>query len=347
MIRVITPVLNGPAYQAGIRAGDLITRITRELPAEGPGDGAMLMRRVTTATKGLSVADAERLLAGRSGTRVILRYQRDGADRAVEVAVVRGPATQETVLGIRRKVNNRWDHVADRTYEIGYVRLKQFTRHTYRDLVRVVAELERRGLRGLVLDLRFTNGGLFDTAVKVSDLFIGDGLVVSIQWRGKPEEPYFGQSQGSHLDFPMVCLVNGSTTEAAEVVAACLQDHRRARIIGERTRGSCMLQIVLAMPNGGRLRFTNALMIRPSGQNLTRWMTAGQETDDWGVIPDEGFTVNLSVKERRDLAVYQESQEALPPRKARMGQKQSPFRDRQMEKALWYLQRQIQAQAAS
>src|SRR5690606_28672181 len=122
--------------------------------------------------------------------------------------------------------------------KICYVRLTQFSRNTYRDLSRVMKELyEKAAVKGFILDLRFNPGGLLDSAVKISDLFIGDGMIVTIKQRKGPETSYIGRSDGSFLEFPMVCLVNGYSASGSEIVSACLQDHGRAIIIGSRSYG--------------------------------------------------------------------------------------------------------------
>ena len=175
-------------------------------------------------------------------------------------------------------------------------------------------------IRGFILDLRFNPGGLLDSAVKITDLFIGDGLIVSIRPRVGREAKFNGQMEGSMLDFPMVCLVNGFSASGSEIVSAALQDHNRAYIIGERSYGKGSVQNIQPF-DGGEIKLTTASFWRPSGKNLNKSSTSGKEEEDWGVIPDK--VVKLSPRERRGKTA------------------KSEFKDKQLDKALEYLRGQI------
>src|SRR5438552_10037897 len=96
-------------------------------------------------------------------------------------------------------------------------------------------KLSKAGIKGYILDLRFNPGGLLDGAVKISDLFIDDGLIVTIRPRNGDPTSYVGQSNGSYTTFPMVCLINGGSASASEIVSAALQDHGRAIVVGTRS----------------------------------------------------------------------------------------------------------------
>src|SRR5206468_682077 len=159
--------------------------------------------------------------------------ERGGRVLERQVAITRGPVAGETVLGLHRKDNDEWEYLADPARKIGCVRLTRFARNTPADLGRVVNDLKRGGMKGLVLDLRFTSRGLFQPAVEVADLFLDADLIVTAKPRVGKDTEYRGKHEGSLLDFPLVVLVNGSTGGAAEMVAAALQDHKRATIVGE------------------------------------------------------------------------------------------------------------------
>src|SRR5262249_22506471 len=145
-------------------------------------------------------------------------------------------------LGAKRNKDDSWDYWVDPEAKICYVRLTQFSDNTFRDLNEVLKKLSKSGIKGFILDLRFNPGGLLDSAVKISDLFIHDGVIVNDQRRKGPWESYVGKSDGSYLTFPMVCLVNGYSASGSEIVSACLQDHDRAIIMGTRSYGKGSVQ---------------------------------------------------------------------------------------------------------
>src|SRR5207244_7927224 len=139
--------------------------------------------------------------------------------------------------GCRRNAKDALHYMIDPGNKVCYVRVTTFARKTYRDLLTAVRKLNRQGINGFILDLRFNPGGLLTSAVEISDLFIDDGIIVSIRPRVGREVSYPGSSGDDYLNFPMVCLVNGYSASGSEIVAACLQDHKRALVMGERSYG--------------------------------------------------------------------------------------------------------------
>jgi C-terminal peptidase prc len=331
MLRVVSPLRGSPAHKAGVLEGDLLAKITREVD----GAGKPLDKPEAVPGKGLSVDEAVRRLMGRPGTKVKVTVERDGKE--IEFEIARASVELETVLGVRRNTNAEWDYWADPAGRIAYVRLTSFTLSTYRDLHRLMQELgARRGeVRGLVLDLRFDLGGLLTSAWSIADLFIDDGAIMTIRPRVGRENTITGKSEGSLLGFPMVCLINGNSASASEIVAACLQDHHRAIIVGERSFGKGSMQNVQPF-EGGQLKVTTALWAGPGGKNLNRASTAGKEDDEWGVTPDRNFTIKLSRKEREELLERLRDAEIIhrPDRKPDLT---SGWTDRQLARAVEYL----------
>jgi carboxyl-terminal processing protease len=192
--------------------------------------------------------------------------------------------------------------------------------------------LQREKMRALVLDLRFNPGGLLSEAVGVSDLFIDRGRIVSTKGRNSPEQTWEAHAAGTFKDFPMAVLVNRYSASASEIVAACLQDHRRAAIVGQRTWGKGSVQTILELENGGSaLKLTTASYIRPSGKNIHRFPDA-KESDTWGVTPDEGYGLKLDDRETVSLLDAQRQRDAL--RRPEQGEKEKPFVDRQLDLAV-------------
>jgi C-terminal peptidase prc len=331
---VVTPILGSPAYKAGLMAGDLITSVTREVES----DGTALKEVEVIQTKGLPLNAAVKKILGMPGTRVKVKVQREGVEKPIDIEITRNRVTVESVMGVKRNKSDEWDFMIDPERKIGYVRLTSFARNTYDDLRRAMTELSEQGIKGFILDLRFNPGGLLQSAVDITDLFIDDGLIVSIKPRQGREDRYTGKHRGSMLDFPMVCLVNGYSASGSEIVSAALQDHNRAFVIGERSYGKGSVQNIRNF-DGGEVKLTTASFWRPSGRNLNKASTSGKDEDEWGVTPDKA--IKLSHKDRDDLAEYQRNSEVIQ-RKDRPARKpKAEFKDRQLEAALEYLRSQI------
>jgi C-terminal peptidase prc len=344
MLRVATPIRGSPAYKAGLKTGDIITTIIREVDS----GGNKLPQTEVIPTKGMPLGDAVKKIQGKEKVPVKLVIQRDVGTPAnpktetFEVEIVRDIVQVESVLGIKRKPTDDWEHYVDPQNKIAYVRLTQFAGNTADDLAALMRKFKKEGINGLVLDLRFNPGGLLDSAVYISDLFVDDGLIVSIRQRSGKEFPFKGRSPGSYLDFPMVCLVNDHSASGSEIVAACLQDHDRAIVLGERTYGKGSVQNILAFrPTGGEVKITTASFWRPNGKNLNKSSTAGKDDEDWGVSPSKGHEIKLTRKERDELEEHQHYLEIIQRPDKPVPPPYPEFKDRQLEKAVEYLRGQI------
>jgi len=339
MLQVVTPIKGSPSYRLGLLAGDLIATITREVDSEG----TVLDQPEVLHTKDMPLADAVKKILGKAGTKVKLTIQREGVDKPFQVEITRDKIELESVFGVKRNKDDSWDYWLDKQNKIAYVRLTGFARNTTKDLTQVVVRLRQQGMQGLVLDLRFNPGGLLSAAHKISDLFIDNGPIVAIRRpRRGQEDQMTGRSAGSELDFKMVCLVNGYSASASEIVSACLQDHKRAVIIGERSYGKGSVQNISDF-DGGQIKVTIASFWRPSGKNLNKSSTSGKENEDWGVRPDnKDCTLELSRKEREDLAEHLRNTEIIP-RRDRPAKEKTEFKDRQLDLALKHLRGVVKA----
>jgi C-terminal peptidase prc len=332
---VVTPIKDSPAYKADIQAGDIITTVTRKVDSEGEP----LNPPEVLPTKGMKLNEAVEKITGKPGTEVILTIQREGEKKPLVKTLRRNYVNVESVLGYKRKSDDTWDYMIDPDSKIAYIRLTQFARNSYRDMYKVMRDLSERDnkIKGFILDLRFNPGGLLDVAFDISDLFIDDGVVVSIRERGRPEKELSGNSRGSLLEFPMVCLVNGYSASGSEIVGACLQDHDRAYVIGERSYGKGSVQHILDF-DGGEIKLTTATFWRPSKKNLNKSSTSGKEEDEWGVVPNK--VIKLAAKDRVDLDEHLRSTEVIRPKNKPAEVKK--FDDKQLDAALKYLRNQIQ-----
>jgi carboxyl-terminal processing protease len=266
------PFPGSPALLGGILAGDCIVTIDgNEVPRNN------LKRTIE-------------LLRGPVGTPITLGVKRAGSEQLRKIKLVRNTIRLETVQGNRRKPDNTWEFMLDDTNKIGYLRLTYVGKQSAEEMQEALDGLSARGMKALVLDLRNNPGGMLDGSVAISDLFVERGRIVTVKGRAS-ETVYDAKLAGTFSGFPMAVLVNAKTASAAEIVAACLQDHRRAAIIGERTFGQGIVRSLFQLKNGaGALKLPVAAYYRPDGRNMNRYPDA-RESDDWGVSPDEGFVV--------------------------------------------------------
>jgi len=344
---VVTPVRGSPAYKAGILAGDLITEIIREVDENGkPFD-----KPEVTSTKGMETTDAVKLIMGMPATRIKLKIEREGEKGAIVKELPRDTVTVESLYGWKRKESDdSWDYWIDPKNKIAYLYLSQFSRYSHEEMEKAVRQLEKEGVKGLVLDLRFNPGGYLDVVADICDMFIDDGVIVSIRPGNSRanERTIRGHSEGSHLGFPMVVLVNDGSASASEILSACLQDHGRAVVVGERSYGKGSVQNVEKFPpTGGKIKLTTATFWPPSGRNLNKASTTGKEEEDWGVRPDKGFELKLDRAEKDELfdRLYNWQnipRRDLPPKK----EEKKEFKDRQLDMALEYLRGQLKVTRA-
>ncbi len=185
-----------------------------------------------------------------------------------------------TVLGDHYKPDGSWDYMIDKKDKIGYVRLTHFSRHSAIELEKAVNELLEEGMKGFVLDMRFDPGGLFSQATEIADMFIDGGTDRQHQGTQHAERTWEAKKEGTFPNFPMAVIVNHYSASASEIVAACLQDHHRAVIVGERTWGKGSVQNVIELEDGtSALKLTTASYHRPSGKNIHRFPGASESED--------------------------------------------------------------------
>jgi carboxyl-terminal processing protease len=347
-LMVLSPLVGSPAYEAGLRAGDLIMAIDGE------------------DTEGLNANDSVTLIRGPPDTIVTLTVQSPGEDASRQVKLRRAIIPIESVLGDQRRKDGSWKFVLQDDPRWGYIRLVSFGQKTGRDL-EAALEQTLPHAQGLILDLRGNAGGLLDAAIDVCDLFLDEGAIVSIKGRNQRLIREFRATPGRRvpLDLPLVVLVDHFSASASEIVAACLQDYGRAGILGQRTWGKGTVQSVFEL-EGGRtaLRLTTATYWRPSGKNIHR-LSRSQTTDEWGVTPDEGWEIKLEQQEwlnvlraRRDRDVAfsrsgtDRPTDAAGPTAGAAGETSAaepnpedtpnePVVDRQLQKAIEYLELQL------
>jgi len=240
MLTVVSPIEDTPAFKAGIQAGDRIIKIEGE------------------STKDMSLVEAVKKLRGPKGSEVTISIHREGWTDLQEFTITRNVIP---ILSVRSSV-------LEPGY--GYVRITNFQKNTAQDLQNSLQDLNKEvGLKGLVLDLRNNPGGLLDSSVKIVDIFLDEGIIVSTKGRLEEQNMEFSaHSGGPEYDFPIVILINGGTASASEIVAGALQDHKRALILGTQSFGKGSVQTIIPMADGAGLRLTTARYYTPSGTSI-------------------------------------------------------------------------------
>lgn len=295
-LTIVTPLVGTPAYRAGLQAGDQIVEI----------DGQ--------STAGMATDEAVKRLKGEVGSEVTLKVLAGASRQSKSVTVQREVVHIETVLGDRRKSDDRWDFMLDDARKIGYIRVTAFSRETASEIRDALIDLKNRDVKGLIVDLRFNPGGLLNSAIEVCDLFISEGRIVSTEGRNSAPRAWEAHAPGTFEGFPMAVLVNHYSASASEIVAACLQDHGRAAIIGERTWGKGSVQNVIELEGGkSALKITTAGYKRPNGKNIDKPAEA-KENDEWGVMPNDGLEVKLSNNEMRQVVEARHDRDIVRPK---------------------------------
>lgn len=242
-VKVVSPIDDTPAAEAGVQAGDFITKVDGE------------------STLGMTLDDAVELMRGPVGAEIVITIVREGVEEPFDLTIVRD------VIKIR----------AVRTRAEGktvVLRVSSFTDQTYTNLEDGLAETvaELGGIdkvNGFVIDLRNNPGGLLNQAVQVADAFLDKGEIVSTRGRDPGDSDRFNATEGDlALGKPVVVLINGGSASASEIVAGALQDHQRAVVIGTRSFGKGSVQTIMPLQGDGAIRLTTARYYTPSGRSI-------------------------------------------------------------------------------
>jgi carboxyl-terminal processing protease len=288
-IVVVTPLDGSPALEAGIQPGDTILQIDDR------------------STEGLSLADAVKRIVGETGTKVRLKVRRTSGDES-DVTIERGPIVLHTVTGLVRGKEGDWRYLLDRRHKIGYLAIQQFGPRTAAEIETAVAELKKTELAGLILDLRFSPGGLLQSAYEAAQLFLGEATVVTLHGRDGDVKTWKSDGTKKLGDFPLVVLAGERTASAAEVFVGALKDNERAIVVGARTFGKGSVQSLVKLDEGkGAIRLTTAFYRSPSGRTIDR--RQGQKV--WGVDPSDGYFVPLTQGAIEELQRRRAAQEII------------------------------------
>ncbi len=268
ILTVMTPIMDTPAYRAGIVPGDRIVKIEGE------------------STQNVNLQDAVKKLRGQPGTQVKLTIVHEGGKEPIELTL-----TREVI---------KIDSVRSRMMEdkVGYVQLIEFTAKTDVDMIRAINKMQTQGMDSLVMDLRNNPGGLLNVAVNVSKAFLdGNKMIVYTEGRKTDRVEYKSDAKAPFAGLPMVVLVNGGSASGSEIVAGAMQDHHRALILGTTTFGKASVQSVIPLSDGSGLRLTTAKYYTPAGRRIQR----DEKNGKGGIAPDILIDVprDMEIKLRR------------------------------------------------
>ena len=250
VVKVISPIDDTPASNAGIKAGDYIVKINKN------------------QVQGKSLTEAVELMRGPVGSEIVLTVRRKNVKKALEFkikrAIIEVKSVVAKIIGSKKK--------------IGYLRLKSFNENSNKQLSMNINKFEKNNnLNGYILDLRNNPGGLLTQAINVTDFFLDDGEIVSTRGRKVGESRRFFSKKGDGINGkPLIVLINKGSASASEIVSGALKDHKRAIILGERSYGKGSVQSIIPLKNGGGIRITISKYYLPSGKSIS----------EVGVLPD-------------------------------------------------------------
>ncbi|MCE5314555.1 MAG: S41 family peptidase [Armatimonadota bacterium] len=235
------PLPNTPAERAGVKANDVILAV----------DGKII--------KGMDIDDVVKMIRGKEGTKVKLSLRRPGRTKLLDISITRQLVQYQMV---RSKM-------VDEKSGIGYIRLYQFNEQSDAQFDKAMSDLEKKRMKGLILDLRGNPGGLLQVAVDIGSRFIESGPVVIIQERGGQRNPlYVEEEKHNHKRYPLVVLVDKSSASASEIVSGAIKDDKAGTLVGVTTFGKGRVQTILPMQDGSAVAITTAKYLTPNGTDI-------------------------------------------------------------------------------
>ncbi|MCZ2343996.1 MAG: PDZ domain-containing protein [Bacteroidales bacterium] len=325
----ITRVLPGsPAAQAGLRPDDRITHIN--------GDAVTARNSRTLISRLLTVSPLE------------LTIHRPGTAQPIVRKLVREAYVPESFFGVQRWNDGSWDYWLDKDEKIAYIRIGTIESETEESFRAILNALIEKGVRGLVLDLRWCPGGYVVPTTQIAGMFLPEGKPITHITSRHPErnlrsDMAAGSIEGreAFVKLPMIALVGPETIGGGEMIAAALQDHKRCPIAGQRTFGKANVMMPMATRIPGlSYKISTGYSLRPNGENRHRFRDS-KPTDPWGVRPDRGWEIPLTLALNDRLQASAERQ-AIRPRSDRTAVAfDDPLADPQKLIAAKFLREQI------
>jgi len=282
-LTVISPIDDTPADKAGLKAGDIILKINDE------------------STLNMTIDEAVAIMRGKVGDPIDITIVRKGENKPLDIHIVRGNITIESV---RTKIIGE---------NVLYIRVASFDKKVAEDVAKEINK-HKAMTQGIVLDLRNNPGGLLDQAVELVDIFVDSGTIVSQKGRKEVETKVFSATKGATLTkVPLVVLINGGSASASEIVSGAIQDHKRGILLGENTFGKGSVQVVLPITETEAIKLTIARYYLPSGRTIQAVGVKPDITVAPGEVPN--LTNEFSLKEADLKKHLEEELEKVEPKK--------------------------------
>ena len=272
VVKVISPLDESPAYEAGVKAGDYIVKINNH------------------QVQGKTLSQAVDLMRGPVGSDIEITVRRRGERKALVFNITRKIIKIQSVKS--EKIDNN----------IGYIRLTAFNENSSAQVKKKIREFDKdKKINGYILDLRNNPGGLLSQAIKISDFFLSDGEIVSTKSRKENENRKWFANTGDILNGKtLVVLINNGSASASEILAGALKDHKRAILIGETTYGKGSVQSIIPLKNNGAIRLTISKYYLPSGVSISE---VGVDPDIEISEDSDEFRINTESDNQLDFAV--------------------------------------------
>ena len=274
VVKVISPIDDTPAANAGIKAGDYIVKIG------------------SSQVQGKTLMEAVKLMRGPVGTSIELTIKRKNVKKPLKFKITR------KIIEVK-SVNSK---ILGNKKNLGYIRLKSFNENSDKQFLKAVKEFKKNSkIKGYILDLRNNPGGLLAQAINITDIFLDNGEIVSTKGRKSSETRKFFARKGDETKGkPIIVLINNGSASASEIFAGALKDHKRAIILGENSYGKGSVQSIVPLSNGGGMRLTISKYYLPSGDSIS----------EVGVVPDilveeigEDFKINTKSDNQLNYAL--------------------------------------------
>lgn len=306
LLTVITPIIDSPAFKAGILIGDRIIKINGEF------------------TENMNLREAIGRLRGKLGTKITLTVVHEGDTTPVDITMERAMVHVKSVRGAK---------IVDDGYKIGYLAVTNFQEYTVKDMDAAIQDLLKKGMKSLILDLRFNPGGLLNVAVEMADKFLDKGVIVSTKGRDKIQNyTYRAQKTGTYPNFPLVVLVNNGSASASEIVAGAIKDHRRGLLLGIKTFGKGSVQSLIPVDDGkAALKLTTARYYTPSGVCIHEKGIEPHIKVPLAFAETKALHEHLSMIDARDNG---DKEIETTPAGAGIKKEKSPYVDIQFERAI-------------